>query len=695
MSDALNLRYMLVEPLTGATALKDGDDIVARVLPADQAEDARPRGFAHEDPLMASFQLRPNMEGDLPLKVRRWKSLTLGLCLQSTDPWEVRIRMRGEGWPVANTEMWEELVLEPGDNEIEIDTSDCVLAMDQGGLAYLCMEVLEAPVDSELRIQSVVPHEHDGESYWAPRIDRFGQRLAGEWEGKVSSVDDLKLDAAEELPPPVQPGQRDEWGGWKDGPEFDETGRFYLERDAEGRWWLVSPEGNPYLSFGACCTGVGSVSVDTSGRESWFEELPDKRGKMAEAWRADPPGGFAGAELFPREWHGEANPDEEEVAQCNFLIANLIRSFGSDWYKRWCDRTEARLDAWGMTALGCWSDLEFAETRKRPVVMPAERLSDPGWDDLLARDDSVWPAGSVPDAFDPRFGDIVDGCFSELERFRDKPWVQGFFVGNEQNWLSLVTPLALPLDWVSREVYIEGLEQKYGTIEELNEVWNTAFASWETLAGTQQNAHPPGLSEEGEADCNQFLEKFCDRYFGLVRGELKRAVPNALFWGCRFLTMPPREPVLRGATRHMDIVSINWYLWHKQKPEDAAEFLGRWHEICHEKPIALTEWSFQMTDERFLASGVLSTTEAERAALTDRYLKACLTLPFVVGLHWFQWPDQPLLGRGQRNGERAAFGIVDVADRPHRELVAVIQNRASQMYEMHLNGSADNSEKGT
>ncbi len=694
MSSSLNLRYMLVEPLTGAAALKDGDDILVRVISPEDAENARPRGFAHEEPLMASFQLRPNMAGDLPLKVRRWRSLSLGLRLDAEGPWKTRIRLRGEGWPVANTEMWEELVLEPGENDVEIDTSDCVLAMDQGGLAYIRMEVLQAPVDSTLRIHSIVPHEHDGESYWAARIDRFGQRLAGDWERKVTSVDDLKADADEKLPAPLQPDQRDEWGGWQDGSDFEATGRFRLERDAGDRWWLVSPEGNPYLSLGACCTGVGSVSVDTPGRESWFEELPDRRGEMADAWRADPPGGFAGAELFPREWHGEADPDEEEVPQCNFLIANLIRSFGSEWYERWCDRTEARLDAWGMTSLGCWSDLEFAETRNRPAVMPAERLSDPGWDDLLAKNDSTWPVGAVPDAFDPQFEDIVDGCFSELERFRDEPWVQGFFVGNEQNWLSLVTPLALPLDWVSRDVFIDGLKEKYGTIDALNETWCTAFASWKTLAETHKNAHPPGLSEEGKADCDQFLEKFCDRYFGLVRRELKRAVPDALFWGCRFLTMPPQEAVLRGATRHMDIVSINWYLWHKQKPEDAAEFLGRWHEICHGKPIALTEWSFQVTDERFLASGELCTTEAQRAALTDRYLQECLSLPFVVGLHWFQWPDQPLLGRGKRNGERAAFGIVDVADRPHRELVEVIQERAAEMYEMHLTGSAGHSEEG-
>jgi hypothetical protein len=373
------------------------------------------------------------------------------------------------------------------------------------------------------------------------------------------------------------------------------------------------------------------------------------------------------------------------VTQCSFFIANLIRSFGKDWYDQWCKRTQARLNAWGMTSLGCWSDLEFGEAYQIPTVIPAERISAPGWDDLLALKDPVWPVKRVPDAFDPRFEKIVDGCFSGLEKYRDQAWVLGFFVGNEQHWSFLASPLALPLHWETRRVFMEDLKAKYNTIENLNKFWNTAFASWERLAETQQNENPPGLSAEGEADCDAFLEKFCDRYFGLVRKELQRAVPGALFWGCRYLAKQPLAGILRGSARHMDIVSINWYLWHKQEPEDAASFLGRWHELCQGKPLAMTEWSFEVTDERLLASRLLCTTEMERADYSKRYMQSCFKLPFVVGLHWFQWPDQPILGRGKRNGERSAFGIVDVTDRPHEPLIQAFTESARDMYQLHQN----------
>ena len=686
MLNSLNPKYILLEPLTGAAAWRDGGDMLLRVLSPDEAKSGLPRGYAHDESLAAAFLIRPNMEGDEPFDARRWRSIVFAADLEATENWRVRIRFQAAGWAPSHTEWWQEVDVSPGENEIELDMSDFVMCMDSGVLACIRFDVLEATPGSTLRITSVTPREHDGASYWAARIDRFGQRIKGDWDGKIESEADLEADAAAPLPDALNPDKRDRWGGWQDGPEFESTGSFRLEQDDQGTWWLVTPDGNPYLSLGACCTGVGSVGVHVPGRDSWFAEVPEKGSDLAEAWRADPPGGFAGAELYPRKWHGHADPEDPNVTQCNFFVANLIRSYGAEWYEKWCERTAARLDAWGMTSLGCWSDIEFGESYQRPTVMPAERLSSPGWDELLARGDAVWPVKAVPDAFDPRFADIVDGCFAGLEKFRGKPWVLGFFVGNEQKWSFLVSPMALPLHWESRRVFIAELKEKYGSIEALNEAWSTGFASWDRLAAEQINEHPPGLSEQGVADCDAFLEKFCDRYFGTVRRELKRAVPDALFWGCRYLALQPRAAVLRGSARHMDIVSINWYLWHKQEPEDAAAFLGKWHELCGGKPLAMTEWSFEVTDDRLLASRILTTTEQERADLAKRYMDSCLELPFVVGLHWFQWPDQPILGRGNGDGERSAFGIVDVADRPHKKLTEAIRKSSSQMYEMHGKG---------
>ncbi|MEM7602947.1 MAG: hypothetical protein AAF357_16240, partial [Verrucomicrobiota bacterium] len=40
---------------------------------------------------------------------------------------------------------------------------------------------------------------------------------------------------------------RDQYGGWT-GRQFEATGFFRVEKD--DRWWMVTPEGNAFLSFG-------------------------------------------------------------------------------------------------------------------------------------------------------------------------------------------------------------------------------------------------------------------------------------------------------------------------------------------------------------------------------------------------------------------------------------------------------------
>ena len=684
MSYDYHMPYLLLEGLTGVSARRDGGDMIVRVLSGEEARPGLPRGYAHDASLPGAFQVRPNIECDEPLAGRRWRELRLGVDLRADSPWRVRVRMRPAGWSAAKTELWQEIELAPGQAEAVVDTGDLLLCTDGGSLAYIRFDVLAAPAGGELRIHRIAAEEHDGTSFWAPRIDRFGQRRAGDWPGKVRDESELAAEAETAPPAPVAAGERDRWGGWLNGPAFEATGAFRLERDGD-RWWLVTPEGHPYLSLGACCTGVGSVGFHTRGRESWFEQPPEKHGELGEAWRPDPRGAFGGAELDPRSWHapGAHDPDDPGLTVCNYLVANLIRAFGRDWYERWCDRTEARLDGWGLTSLGCWSDARFAENRQRPIVLPAERLCDHDWSELQAPRDPVWPVKAAPDAFDARFEETISGSFEDLKRFRGESWVLGFFVGNEQKWSSLVTPLAMPLHWASRRVFLEELKEKYGSIEALNHAWCTGYASWDTLANEQTNEHPPGFSATGVADCDAFLERYCDRYFGAVRAEIERALPGSLFWGCRYLALPPREAVLRGSARHMDVVSINWYLWHKQEPEDAEAFLGRWHAMTGGRPLAMTEWSFEVTDSRLLAGRALITTEAERAELAQRYIDACFRLPFVVGLHWFQWPDQPIVGRSPREGERAGFGIVDVADRPHGPLVEAFRACSERMYALH------------
>ncbi len=61
----------------------------------------------------------------------------------------------------------------------------------------------------------------------------------------------------------------DRFGGWK-GKRFEATGFFRVEKDE--RWWLVTPEGNAFLSFGINHLYPDLWKQDYN-REAWQKRL--------------------------------------------------------------------------------------------------------------------------------------------------------------------------------------------------------------------------------------------------------------------------------------------------------------------------------------------------------------------------------------------------------------------------------------
>ena len=65
-------------------------------------------------------------------------------------------------------------------------------------------------------------------------------------------------------------------------------------------------------------------------------------------------------------------------------------------------------------------------------------------------------------------------------------------------------------------------------------------------------------------------------------------------------------------------------------------------------------------------------------------VEGALAHPLLVGCHWFQYRDQPLLGRG--DGEAYQIGFVDVCDRPYPELVRAARLNGETMYQKRRDG---------
>jgi len=61
-------------------------------------------------------------------------------------------------------------------------------------------------------------------------------------------------------------------------------------------------------------------------------------------------------------------------------------------------------------------------------------------------------------------------------------------------------------------------------------------------------------------------------------------------------------------------------------------------------------------------------TQQARAEHVTRYANQALALPYVVGLHWFEWADESPQGRF--DGEDQNYGLVDIHDQPYALVTA-------------------------
>jgi hypothetical protein len=61
-------------------------------------------------------------------------------------------------------------------------------------------------------------------------------------------------------------------------------------------------------------------------------------------------------------------------------------------------------------------------------------------------------------------------------------------------------------------------------------------------------------------------------------------------------------------------------------------------------------------------------TDHDRAVRYTRFTGTLMARPYLLGMHWFQWADEPEHGRAE-DGEDGAFGLVDWQDRGYEELL--------------------------
>ncbi len=486
-----------------------------------------------------------------------------------------------------------------------------------------------------------------------PFVDKFGQYMHADWPDKIHSDADFeavkKKDEAEMAAYPG-PADWDKWGGWKNGPRRKATGFFRTEK-VDGKWWLVTPDGTLFWSYGPTGVSAGGEGSPVTGKESWFAELPSPEGPAAKYW-----GRGRGARFMYYE-------DGKEWRSFSFSGLNAERKYGPGWREATAEALHARLRNWGMNTMANWSDPVVYLKRKTPYV--------------VAVGSAPLRLDHFPDVFDPAFERSVNEAMDRQKGMTaGDPWNLGYFVDNELTWgagrgalRAAQGALKAAPESGTKKAFIAHLKAKHREISALNRAWGVKHASWDALLAERKTPEPQ--TEAFKSDCADFGLKMAEKYFSTVRAAVKRVAPNNLYLGCRFHGHIDRS-VVAVAAKYCDVIGYNIYerpagrLNQYRGAVDAPFIVG---EFGVTSDLGQTPWRGQ----------VMTQDQGERLQEMERWLGEAFVHPALVGAHFFQFRDQPLTGRA--DGEATLRGFLNVADTPHFDLVQLNRRLAYRLYE--------------
>ncbi|MDR1221267.1 MAG: beta-galactosidase [Tannerella sp.] len=514
---------------------------------------------------------------------------------------------------------------------------------DVGRVSIRITPAMQPDFLSRVQISAVYLSDKLPDPYEKPAyatVDSFGQWTARDWPGKIHSADELKAAMDQTHKAAQASGFPDEWsryGGWKQLP-FKAKGFFYTHHDGK-RWWLVDPDGYAFLSAGIDCVRSNASGV-LSGQKELFGWLPPEKDSV-----------FAGAYSAGR------------LQQVDFLKANLMRIYGAGWKKEWEETTAGLMKRWRVNTVANWSDSGMARRNKMPYVLNMENF--PGTPVKLYRD--------FPDVFDPVYRQEAQRFAQQLAPLKDDPYLIGYFLQNEPQWAfgdnsPAFEMFAVPTPSYSKKEMARWLQKKYGNIQTFNDSWKQNLEDFSALESLVLKDRP---SDAAWDDCTEFSGILVDRYIETVCNEVKKVDSRHLNLGMRYAWISSDLCYRAGAW--FDVFSINGY--SNPAPPSTAEIARR-----SGKPVIIGEWHFGSAIDRGLPATGIQGAESQtaRGQAYRYYFEQGIARPELIGIHWFQWNDQPIFGRF--DGENYNIGFLDVCMQPYAELTGQATLSHERMY---------------
>jgi hypothetical protein len=295
--------------------------------------------------------------------------------------------------------------------------------------------------------------------------------------------------------------------------------------------------------------------------------------------------------------------------------------------------------------------------------------------------------GGMPDPFDPRFAMATERAVAIAARdHRDDPYLIGYFADNELAWAApgddpkdryalAYGTLKLTTDVPAKRAFLKQLRDKYRNQEGLSKAWGIDLPAWELME--DPGFEPPLPSPEHpeiENDFRYFQRVFAETYFKTIADALKWHAPNHLLLGGRFGVSTPEA--IEACAKYCDVLSFNLYT---PKPQDGVDFAKL---RVLDKPVLVSEFHFGSRDRGPFWGGAMEVArEEDRGPAYSNFLKSALAEPSIVGVHWFQYLDQPATGR-MLDGENGHLGLVGITDVPYQGFIEAVRKANGQVVDV-------------
>lgn len=424
-------------------------------------------------------------------------------------------------------------------------------------------------------------------------------------------------------------------------PRMEATGKFHTQR-IDGKWWFFDRQGKAMFLTGVNGGWPFNMANSSDGR-SHYREAVERRFPATqggnEAWQA---------------WQGKR-----------------VQSWGFNWM----GGQFAPVD--GMLAADLGWELNFYfNGGKHPDGTPYRYT------------DMLYPGVSwhgVRNVFSPDYELQMAKDAEYLTRLKDSPGFFGAYIDNERNFDGLTeVPLGcwrLPSDNPAKQAVMTAAKQVFGDdLDAFNAAWKRHYASWDEVAA-DTDAPLEARHPQAKRMCEVILEMAAERFFGVLATEIKKRAPDALILGCRQHQHDMPDIFWKVMGKWCDVISLNNYLPCDVTKGVPAPAIAHWDRIAAltNRPLLISEWGVSAHENGYNGS---YNNQQERAIAYQKIAETIASSPHLIGFQYFKLMDDESAARD----ECFNWGLVDVEDEPHQEMVEMTKRVNPSLLRIHAEG---------